>query len=230
MSYNDNGNKRYLGYYNNGKRDVIGVQYDKNGKKEYAGEITNDRANGYGIRYFNGKKDEGYFKEGAIKNEVGIRYYKNGKYEGSLFGLERNGFGLRIYANGSMYIGSWEKDKLNGLCATYSERRGVFSVGPFENDKMEGLFVQNCCGSNIVKIVEYKDDVRVKTIKSLLDISEMGIKKDNFEDITMASFSDFNYYCEDVLKDRLFSQIDFILSVLFSDKLVNPSLDEGVFI
>jgi len=117
VEYDNNENKKYEGYYNNGKYNGLGIFY-VNGVKNYHGQFVNNMKHGDGkllYRINTTQNESTSVKENIMyqgqflnnkKNGIGILYNKNGtkEYEGSFLNDRKHGYGCLYDDNGNFII------------------------------------------------------------------------------------------------------------------------------
>ena len=160
-----NDEEKYIGEYQNNKREGIGklyienqIQYEgywKNDKKEgfgilhlnniikYEGEWKDDKKNGYGILTceYPGKftQYKGEFKNDFF-NGYGKLESRQLKYEGSWKNNELNGFGIVTTYQGLKYIGELKDSKKTGYGEIYYPNGSSYK-GQWKNELREGYGV-----------------------------------------------------------------------------------------
>ncbi len=134
--------KKYEGYWKNGKRHGKGKEYIKLDLLVYDGEWFNDECHGKGIVYYFDKIEyEGEWKDG-YQSGFGTLYHlgsKNKKYVGEFFKKEFHGQGTLYYENGQVaYEGEWKNGEFNGQGTQYLENGQVKYEGEFKKDGFHG--------------------------------------------------------------------------------------------
>lgn len=152
----DNGDK-YVGEWNNGKREGQGVYYYKSGIR-YTGNFKNNTLEGYGYcLWTEGNYYIGEWANGEI-NGQGIYYYKDGTKDvgdwkntklqnsnyksGCVSGDCENGYGTYIWGPetkwpGQKYTGYWKNGERTGQ-GTYYYSDGAKYTGNFQGNSLTG--------------------------------------------------------------------------------------------
>jgi len=149
---------RYEGYWSYGFRDGFGMQIMPNGDT-YIGQFDLDHYNGNGTYTWaeNGNKYIGHWQK---SNRQGIGTYisadgtvqrglfnndemldDNERMNGCINGDCKNGFGVYIYNDGSIYEGEWIKKKPNGQ-GRMTENGGAIYEGEFLDGEYYGFGVR----------------------------------------------------------------------------------------
>lgn len=139
---------RYVGGFLAGEAHGEGVMFYANGD-QYIGQLLRGSLCGRGVmKYARGDLYEGNFLHGVFYGEGKFTWSDGSYYEGQYRAIKtdkitetdvpvangkRHGFGLRVFANGARYKGSWDNDKMDGpgeLTQVDGARfEGVFSNG-----------------------------------------------------------------------------------------------------
>lgn len=146
-----NGNK-YIGAFSEGEMEGEGIMLYANGD-QYVGAWGRGHPSGQGVmKYAHGETYEGGFLHGFIFGNGKYIYADGGYYEGEFLKMKenkanglsfphpdgrRNGLGIRVWANGSRYEGSWEDDKMSGD-GNYTGVTGCRYIGTFWNGAKHG--------------------------------------------------------------------------------------------
>ena len=128
----------YEGLWTGGKRSGQGKTTSSNGE-EYIGNYKDDFRSGYGEYTFpSGEKYSGNWVK-SLRSGYGLLLYQNGitTYEGSFEQGKINGFGKKIYYDGSSYEGDWVDTKFHGK-GVFTYGNGDEYIGFFEDDFFSG--------------------------------------------------------------------------------------------
>ena len=147
-----NGSK-YVGHFSDGEVHGEGMMIYANGDK-YVGNFHRGHVSGRGVmKYLRGDTYDGHFLNGYYFGEGKYTWSDGGYYDGEYKSYKvnketlieapvcnglRNGFGLRVFTNGSRYQGQWEDDKLSGHGILTGAGGGVYE-GKFFNGFRSGL-------------------------------------------------------------------------------------------
>jgi antitoxin component YwqK of YwqJK toxin-antitoxin module len=126
----------YEGQWFNDKRNGDGIFIDSVGNK-YEGTWVSDKENGKGT-YTDLKNNiyEGVWENGELKGNVTIRYRNKNLYEGE-YNNGLSGKGKFSYADGSIYIGEFVKNKRSGY-GELSYSFGLTYKGNFVSNEISG--------------------------------------------------------------------------------------------
>jgi hypothetical protein len=133
-----NNAEKYIGEYQNNKREGLGKLYIEN-QIIYQGQWKNDKKEGFGIFDFNYNKYEGEWKDDK-KHGYGIltyglpEYYF--KYKGEFKNDYLNGYGI-LECNLFKYEGSWKNNLLNGF-GIIAGSKGEKYIGQLKNSQKSG--------------------------------------------------------------------------------------------
>jgi len=139
---------RYVGSFQDGEAHGEGVMFYANGD-QYIGQMLRGALYGRGvIKYARGDSFEGNFLNGVFYGEGKYTWSDGSYYEGQYRFMKtnkvtemevpvangkRHGFGLRVFASGAKYKGTWNNDKMDGpgelVQVDGAKFEGVFSNG-----------------------------------------------------------------------------------------------------
>lgn len=149
----------YNGIWNNGFRDVFGIQQFDYGV--YTGEWRNDKMDGDGcIEYHNGDVCAGEFTNGEFNDPNGFFRFANGdEYRGSFLYGFFHGYGVFTYADGRKYEGTWKNGEKEGYGVYYWPDGDIFK-GNWKKGKRHGKGLKIKGG--IEQEVEFKFGKKLK--------------------------------------------------------------------
>ncbi len=147
-----NGSK-YVGHFSDGEVHGEGMMLYANGD-QYVGNMHRGHLSGRGVlKYVRGDTYDGHFLNGFFFGEGKYTWSDGGYYDGEYKSYKvnketlieapvcngfRNGFGLRVFTNGSRYQGQWEDDKMSGHGLLTGAGGGKYE-GKFHNGFRTGL-------------------------------------------------------------------------------------------
>mmetsp|Transcript_25731 Transcript_25731/g.43349 ORF Transcript_25731/g.43349 Transcript_25731/m.43349 type:complete len:550 (-) Transcript_25731:116-1765(-) len=150
-----NGNK-FTGSFSAGRMQGDGIMSYTNGD-QYIGEWRSGHKHGKGVlRFANGDRYEGGFYSGIFYGYGKFTYSDGSYYEGEYLVLKkgaddavgfpdpnglRNGSGLRVWANGNRYEGSFRDDFVHGDGSLQKFEGGKYS-GEFRNGERHGMGIE----------------------------------------------------------------------------------------
>ena len=131
------------GTYKRGYRDGLCTLYYQNGKVKVKAMFKNGETRGKGIKYWeNGNvKEKGTFSISGLDGK-GIKYFENGKvHEKGEFSYSHFRKGTRYFENGQYVVGTFLNGKYHGKCTHYWANNKKRSVGVWERNLKNGLFM-----------------------------------------------------------------------------------------
>jgi hypothetical protein len=147
-----NGGK-YVGHFSDGEVHGEGMMLYANGD-QYVGNFHRGHLSGRGVlKYVRGDVYDGHFMSGFFFGEGKYTWSDGGYYDGEYKSYKlnkatlleaplcngfRNGFGLRVFTNGSRYQGQWVDDKMDGHGNLAGAGGGKYE-GKFHNGFRTGL-------------------------------------------------------------------------------------------
>lgn len=161
--YYQNGKVKVKANFKNGETKGKGIKYWENGNVKEKGTFSISGLDGKGIKYFeNGKiQEKGIFSYSYFKK--GTRYFEDGQY---VVGTFQNGVPhgkcTHYWANKKKRsVGVWERNRKNGLFMIYHENGKLAFRGIFKNGLKEGKGIQFDFAGKMIRKGYWEDDVYV---------------------------------------------------------------------
>ena len=138
-----------------------------------------DKWDGKGIHTFpSGHRYEGEYRNGKRHGYGVFRYPNGGTYKGDWHLGNEHGRGEYRHSSGEWTIsGIWRNGKKQGL-ATETHIGGQVKQGRYENDKREGVWIDNLADGRVIEVVYRSGTVISKeTTKTTADVNREARKK-----------------------------------------------------
>jgi len=236
---------RYIGDWNNNKKNGFGIQVFENGDK-YEGGWHDGKMNGQGTLWVQDLKKNlrrrytGDWKNGK-RDGTGTMFYSNeDRYDGFWKGNLPCGEGRMIYKNGDVYVGQWYAGMRNGY-GVLTKRNGDHFEGSWVQDKREGQGSYFFAEKNKLFVGEYVNDMPKCGISSEV-VDDKDAQHQQHDQEKMPDFDDvppipqlglkdpvgvLQGSLDAVKRDRLFYRAKYMtLHVLFQENELNELIEE----
>eukprot|EP00606_Chrysophyceae_sp_TOSAG23-5_P001114 GSChrysophyteH2.ASY1.ANO1.1766.1 assembled CDS len=154
----------YEGDWERDKPHGSGIRVYSNGSK-FVGNLQDGEVHGDGTMFYaNGDHFDGNFLNGFPYGEGKYTYSDGGYYDGEykatkinkgtlleapLCNGKREGFGLRVFTNGSRYTGQWLDDKMHGQGQMLQAEGAGYEGAFFNGDHWHGKGEYVCCDGRL---------------------------------------------------------------------------------